>query len=64
MSLKELYYIDIIPYNSSSKASVVTGDARQIKQICDFWVTDPPYADAVKLHELSDFLPCHGERSD
>lgn len=62
MSLKELYYIDIIPYNSSSKASVVTGDARQIKQICDFWVTDPPYADAVNYHELSEFFLAWGKK--
>ena len=31
-------------------------DARDIKDECDFWITDPPYADAVNYHELSDFF--------
>lgn len=31
-------------------------DARDIKNSCDFWITDPPYADAVNYHELSEFF--------
>lgn len=31
-------------------------DARDIKQTCDFWITDPPYADAVNYHELGDYF--------
>lgn len=31
-------------------------DARDIDQICDLWITDPPYADAVNYHELGDFF--------
>jgi adenine-specific DNA methylase len=31
-------------------------DARDIRKTCDFWVTDPPYADAVNYHELGDFF--------
>ena len=40
---------------------VVTGtakpiDARQVAARCDYWLTDPPYADAVNYHELSELL--------
>jgi len=37
-------------------ASVKLSDARDIRDICDFWITDPPYADAVNYHELGDFF--------
>ena len=37
-------------------SSVITRDGRLVSSICDFWVTDPPYADAVNYHELSDFF--------
>ena len=41
---------------STNKHSVLPGDARQNQQIVDLWVTDPPYADAVNYHELSEFF--------
>lgn len=31
-------------------------DSRQISTCSDFWITDPPYADAVNYHELSEFF--------
>lgn len=31
-------------------------DARDVNVISDFWITDPPYADAVNYHELSEFF--------
>ncbi len=31
-------------------------DARDIRETCDLWITDPPYADAVNYHELSDYF--------
>jgi putative DNA methylase len=37
-------------------ASVKLSDARDIQDTCDFWITDPPYADAVNYHELADFF--------
>jgi putative DNA methylase len=30
-------------------------DARNASHTCDFWITDPPYADAINYHELSEF---------
>ena len=31
-------------------------DARDLRETCDFWITDPPYADAINYHELADFF--------
>ena len=36
--------------------SVLSSDARDLRQNCDIWLTDPPYADAINYHELGDFF--------
>ena len=38
------------------KGLVKCTDARDLREICDFWITDPPYAYAVNYHELGDFF--------
>ena len=38
------------------KGVVAPIDARDLRQTCDLWITDPPYADAVNYHELGDFF--------
>jgi putative DNA methylase len=40
----------------TTQSCVNTIDAREISQECDFWITDPPYADAVSYHELSEYF--------
>jgi len=35
---------------------VVSAPADQPTRICDYWVTDPPYADAVNYHEITEFF--------
>lgn len=40
----------------NSNSSVIISDARTIPNNCDLWITDPPYADAVNYHELSEFF--------
>lgn len=35
---------------------VFTSDARRLTLQNDFWITDPPYADAVNYHELGDYF--------
>lgn len=40
----------------SAKITIQVTDARDLQQTCDFWITDPPYADAVNYHELGDFF--------
>lgn len=44
--------------NSSAfgNRKVLLSDARDLRETCDFWITDPPYADAVNYHELADFF--------
>jgi len=37
-------------------SSVIPSDARDLRETCDIWLTDPPYADAVNYHELGDFF--------
>jgi hypothetical protein len=31
-------------------------DARDVNNVCDIWITDPPYGDAINYHELNDFF--------
>ena len=35
---------------------VKTSDGRMLTHECEFWITDPPYADAVNYHELAEFF--------
>ena len=37
-------------------ANIVSSDARTFHHISDLWITDPPYADAINYHELSEFF--------
>ncbi len=39
-----------------TNSSVKPIDARICNDISDFWITDPPYADAVNYHELGDYF--------
>lgn len=36
--------------------SVETRDARETATICDLWIDDPPYADAIVYHEITEFF--------
>lgn len=40
----------------SGLSRIEPSDARQVEFNADFWITDPPYADAVIYHELADFF--------
>jgi adenine-specific DNA methylase len=40
----------------SGEAEVSLCDARDVDTVCDIWITDPPYADAVNYEELSEFF--------
>ena len=51
------------PRDMQLTPSVVTvSDARDLREFCDLWVTDPPYADAVNYHELGDFFLAWDDR--
>ena len=49
-----LFKIHNYCFNQNLNINVL--DARNINNVCDFWLTDPPYADAVNYHELSEFF--------
>ena len=44
------------PDSFSERAVVNLCDARDLRDSCDLWITDPPYADAINYHELGDFF--------
>ncbi len=50
------FYISPVQSTIDTSASIEPTDARTISVDSDFWVTDPPYADAVNYHELSEFF--------
>lgn len=52
----ENFFFDINAYISLRETYVNTKDARHIDFTCNFWITDPPYADAINYHELSEFF--------
>ncbi|AGX86972.1 anti-phage-associated DUF1156 domain-containing protein [Candidatus Symbiobacter mobilis] len=39
-----------------SASRIYPSDARDLRETCDLWITDPPYADAVNYHELGDYF--------
>lgn len=49
--------ISLSTESSDCTQSIVrSGDARDLRETCDLWITDPPYADAINYHELGDFF--------
>jgi putative DNA methylase len=57
--LKTTWFIFDRPKNVekiTTQSCISAIDAREISQQCDFWITDPPYADAVNYHELSEYF--------
>jgi putative DNA methylase len=50
------WYYNIPTCDFKERIIVGSGDARIVYDDCDFWITDPPYADAVNYHELADFF--------
>ena len=44
------------PFATTGTKLVNLADARGVREICDVWITDPPYADAVNYEELSEFF--------
>ncbi|MEA3417336.1 MAG: anti-phage-associated DUF1156 domain-containing protein [Thermodesulfobacteriota bacterium] len=61
-ALSQCKNVFIYPYNEISNSNVVNKsyiihlDARTVTNSNDLWITDPPYADAINYHELTDFF--------
>lgn len=50
------FFIDFEVEDKFLDQEVVPLDARETQKHVDIWITDPPYADAVNYHELSEFF--------
>jgi len=55
-SLKTTWFYKMKNAKINSKTAIHLADARNINSKIDMWITDPPYADAVNYHELSEFF--------
>lgn len=55
-SLYNPWIFNINNYILSDSIDVAIEDARNVNKKVDIWITDPPYADAVNYHELSEFF--------
>ena len=56
--LSGTYYLNFgnFPTGIENKSEVKICDARDVSFDADIWMTDPPYADAVNYHELTEFF--------
>jgi len=43
-------------YSIKAKYAIEPSDCRNLTKKIIFWITDPPYADAINYHELSEFF--------
>lgn len=55
-SISTSWFFNINNFEILNKSKVTLNDARLIQDKSDLWITDPPYADAVNYHELSEFF--------
>jgi len=56
VSLDTAWFFKNADAECTTEKVVEVADARTIGDSCDYWVTDPPYADAINYHELSEFF--------
>lgn len=54
--LEKSFFLDLTSESTEGKSVVKTDDARSLTLSAEYWITDPPYADAVNYHELSEFF--------
>jgi putative DNA methylase len=55
-AVKESFVLNIAASAICGNGVAIPCDARQVQSQCDFWITDPPYADAVNYEEISEFF--------
>lgn len=55
-ALEKAFFVDMKACDAEGGTTVTTADARAVAVERDVWLTDPPYADAVNYHELSEYL--------
>ena len=55
-ALDNSWYIATRNPGTAPTGRVSSADARRIATQADLWITDPPYADAINYHELSEYF--------
>ncbi len=55
-SIHSSWAYNINDYLTNKQSIVNLSDARAVNNNCHIWITDPPYADAVYYHELSELF--------
>ena len=55
-ALLPAWTLRIQPQESAATSVALASDARTTASEADIWITDPPYADAINYHELSEFF--------
>ncbi len=56
LTLQSLIYSPRNNDHIDSKTLIEAKDARNVNTLCDVWITDPPYADAIVYDEISEFF--------
>lgn len=56
LSLSPAFRIAISSYLVPANSQVQPTAASSLGEDCELWITDPPYADAINYHELSEFF--------
>lgn len=54
--LRHAWSFEIKAKTISSSSNVIAIDAKEVTSHSNFWITDPPYANAINYHELSEFF--------
>lgn len=55
-NLRSFYLFELPQSQRVQKSNIETKDARRIVVDSNLWITDPPYADAINYHELTNFF--------
>lgn len=53
---ESIWFFNINGANIQNSSDIITVDARKVDKQMDMWITDPPYADAVNYHELTELF--------
>ena len=60
--LANSWFLNFSAETTHGQSCVLACDGRTVEAACDIWITDPPYADAINYHELSEyFLAWYGK---
>jgi putative DNA methylase len=56
LRVDDSWFYEITAAPIAAKTDSTIADCRTLKNVADIWITDPPYADAVNYHELTEFF--------